>query len=220
MVQSDKHQAAMFSTLSKNEPGKDRTSPGHVEFRIVAHHHHRYSLKLEHIFWKIIELAAGGHHQRVGPYLGEILEKCPPNANRTSAARVHAAEWLSRKLIETSAKSLSANSIRDVIRMLPMPAFCVDHAGKVVDQNHELLECLQGISDPSSAKATVHISFGRAWKAVYEELANSQAGFLQETAVITSGDRRAEKRARVAGLETADRKLQGLLVILLPEGTS
>lgn len=219
MSQSDQHKTALFSILAKNEPGNENAKPGHVEFRVIAHHHHRYPLKLEHIFWKIIELAAGGEHQRVGPYLGEILEKCPPDANRTSAARVHAAEWLSRKLIETSAKSLSAKSIRDVIRMLPLPAFCVDHAGKVVDQNHELLEYLQGIGDPSSAEGTVHISFGRAWTTVYEELANSQQGFLQETAVITSGDRRVEKRARVAGLETADRKLRGVFVILLPEAT-
>jgi predicted DNA-binding ribbon-helix-helix protein len=189
-----------------------------VDLRVVSHNGVRRAFKLERVFWKILEFAATSKKQRLGAYIAEIVGATGKDDNRTSLLRVHAAEWLSRRLIDSSAKGLAPKTLASIVLSVPSPCFSIDNENRITSQNEPFLKFLQPIvgDGKGDTNAAVRVTFQRDMKAIRELLKQSPRPFVDDRAVIQSASQRTECEARIVSLDTLHGRTMGLLVILAP----
>lgn len=202
---------------SAREPaeGADRPDPGVVEFRVVTSEGVRHALKLERIFWSLLEAAAATERQRLGGYIAKVLGTRGPTNNKTSLLRTHSAEWMRRKLIEVSANSLSRKVLNGVVIAAPTPCFVVTPGNAIEMQNAAFLEMLNArISGEAIGSATVRINFHSDLATLYKKFDERPVPFLTDQVIIHVGSARSRHEARIVAVDQVGGRGRGLLVFL------
>ncbi len=188
-----------------------------AEFRVLTHEGKKHAFKLEQIFWQIIQLAANARKQRMGAYVASLLETASPNVNRTSMLRSHAAEWISNRLAETTARALSPRFVTKVVQSTPLPCIAID-ANNAITAHNDLFIALLGAASRDSTKAKidkVRVSFGRDIAAVRDSLIVSRAAYIEETVRLNTGEDTLHRTARIVGINPLQGPAIGMLVMIL-----
>jgi len=193
---------------------EQETSPPRMELRVISNQGARHALKLEQIFWRVLELAAASKKQRLGAYIGEQFAQHSAETNHTSALRVHAVEWLSKRLIDATSRSLSPKMLGILVQSIPVPCFCVDNSNTFICHNEKLLKFLTPVAEQSDGNlTTVRVTFQRGVGQIREAV--MAAGNLQvdDVVIFKSGEKVLEKAVRIAGIVTPHGRLTGLFVV-------
>jgi predicted DNA-binding ribbon-helix-helix protein len=191
--------------------------PGLIEFRVVSFDGVRHSLKLERIFWKLLEAAAGSERQRLGAYISGVVERAAGANSKSSVLRTHAADWMRRKLIDISSKGLSRRSLSAVVSASPVPCIVVTVHNVVEMQNEAFLALLHAQTDPdrNATAETIRITFQSSFNTLREKLREKPASYLTDQVIIEIGGRRSHHRARIASIESMGGQAAALLVYLV-----
>lgn len=210
---------AMAIPLSvATEPGQvaGRPDPSIVEFRVVTSEGVRYALKLERIFWSLLEAAASTERQRLGGYIAKVLGKGGPTKNKTSLLRTHSAEWMRRKLVEVSANSLSRKALSGVVLAAPTPCFVVTPTNAIEMQNAAFLEMLNArVAGDAIGSATIRINFHSDLSSLHKKFDERPVHFLTDQVIIHVGSERSRHEARLVAVDHAGGRSRGFLVFLM-----
>jgi len=190
---------------------------GIIEFRVVSSDGVRHSLKLERIFWTLLEAAASGERQRLGAYISGVVERAAGDNSKSSLLRTHAADWMRRKLIDISSKGLSRRSLSAVVSAAPVPCLVVTVNNVVEMQNEAFLTLLHARSnlDGGLQADTIRIAFRSSFNALREKLREKPASYLTDQVTIEISGQRSEHQARIASIETIGGQAAALLVYLV-----
>ena len=195
----------------------DRPDPSVVEFRVVTSEGVRHALKLERIFWSLLEAAASTERQRLGGYIAKVLGKGGPTKNKTSLLRTHSADWMRRKLIEVSANSLSRKALNGVVLAAPTPCFVVTPTNAIEMQNAAFLEMLNArVAGEAIGSATIRINFHSDLATLHKKFDERPVPYLIDQVIIHVGTERSRHEARLVAIDQAGGRGRGrgLLVFL------
>ena len=194
-------------------------APDHGDpvFRVVTYQGHKHAFKLEDIFWKIIELAAAAQQKRIGAFISSVLHANADTTNKASVLRVYAAEWLSHRLVEAAAKSLSPRLPGRIVGALPVACFTLDNDNRITSQNDQFMGLLRGLIDGSTAGAAdaVRVHFQSDIRVIRETLTKAAAPFVDDTIHLQYAVGSLHKAARVISIDTAQGTSKALLVLIL-----
>lgn len=187
-------------------------------FRVVKHHGQRHGFKLERIFWKILRLAAAEKGNRIGVYIGSVLDGRDRSENKSSVLRTHAAEWLGHKLLSTTSTGINATTVTRIVQALPLPGFLMDRDHRITSQNELFLTMLRATVQDARVVSgdAVRIHFKTDIKVLQEKLASANTQFIEDELSIQFGVRRMDKRARVIRISPMRGPALGLLVMIMP----
>lgn len=180
----------------------------------MSHNGVRHALKLEQIFWELLEAAASSARERPGAYVAQLLAGASGDQNKTSLLRTHCADWLRRKLVELSNQSVGRQSLRSIVLSAPCPCFVVNAKNAIETQNEPFIRLLQSLSDAEPAKPAIRITFQsgiETLRANYREKPNAR---LTDVVTLHVGNRTSRHRAAIAMLESINAQPAGLLVNL------
>lgn len=214
MVESSpEHPAASpFSDAAKSSP-----EPGthEVEFRVVSSQGTRHALKLERIFWMLLEAAASASKDRLGPYIGKVLTTASGEQSKSSFLRAHAADWMRRRLMDISATSLARKSLGSIVLAAPTPCFVVTPQNTVEAQNQAFMDLLKARSESAGpALPAIRITFRTDIRTLYAALRDRPSGHHSDYVTIHVGPRASEHQARIAMLSSVSGQPTGIMVFL------
>lgn len=185
-----------------------------AEFRTLSHNGVRYALRLEAIFWRILELAAKTRRQRLANYVGTLLAAGAPDQNRASALRVHAAEWLSQRVVEVSVAGLAPKTLRGLANAVTAPCLIIDAANRITVSNHTFVrwarERLELDELPSGVR--IAIAFSRDFETLKSAIHGSREGFVEDRMFLRTDTLTVERIGRISGLETPAGSHHGFFV--------
>lgn len=191
--------------------------PSHaVQFRVMSHSGVRHALKLERIFWELLEAAASSARERPGAYVARLISGASGDQNKTSLLRTHCADWLRRKLVELSAQSIGRQSLRSIVLAAPGPCFVVNAKNAIEWQNEPLIRLLQSLTDADIAKPAIRITFQSGIETLRTSFREKPSARLSDVVTLHVGDRTSRHRATIAMLESINSQPAGLLVYLEP----
>lgn len=215
-----------MSTTSGDKPGPGAadgttraggaTASATQEFRVLSHEGKKFAFKLEHIFWRILSFAAASQKQRLGTYVAGVLDNEDAGANRTSLLRVHAADWLSNRLMDTAAQAVNPRVITRIVQSYPTPCLVIDSTDRITSHNEPFLALLANSVDPhqGAVMERVRVSFGREIAAVRHGLRLSRTGFVDELVQVETPLGLIHRNARVMMIDSMRGQPIGMLVLL------
>lgn len=188
-----------------------------IEFRVVSSEGVRHSLKLERIFWTLLEAAAGSERQRLGAYISDVVERAASANSKSSVLRTHAADWMRRKLIDVSSKGLSRRSLAGVVAAAPVPCIVITVHNVVEMQNEAFLALLHARTNVDSAvqTETIRIAFHSSFNTLREKLRERPASYLTDQVIIEIGGQRSQHQVRIASIESVGGQAAAFLVYLV-----
>lgn len=187
-----------------------------AEFRVLTHEGRKHAFKLERIFWKILENAAASGKQRMGAYVASLLETTAPDTNRTAMLRTHAAEWISSRLADTTARALSPRFLLKVVQATPLPCIAIDSNDRITAHNDLFVTLLNKASHDSTRERVdkVRVSFGRDIATVRDNLLVQRGAYLVEVVRLDTGAETLHRTARIIGMESVQGLAIGMLVLI------
>jgi predicted DNA-binding ribbon-helix-helix protein len=203
-----------------DKPGDGGTvvdEPGVIEFRVVSSEGVRHSLKLERIFWTLLEAAAGSERQRLGAYISGVVERAAGSNSKSSALRTHAADWMRRKLIDVSSKGLSRRSLAGVVAAAPVPCIVITVHNVVEMQNEAFLTLLHTRSNLDQAVQSnmIRIAFHSSVNTLREKLREKPGSYISDQVFIEIGGQRSQHHVRIASIESIGGQAAAFLVYLV-----
>lgn len=195
----------------------DADDPGLIDFRVVSSDGVRHSLKLERIFWTLLEAAAGSEQQRLGAYISGVVERAASSNNKSSVLRTHAADWMRRKLIDVSSKGLSRRSLAGVVAAAPVPCMVITVHNVVEMQNEAFLDLLHARTNLQSTVQTemIRIAFHSSVNTLREKLRERPASYLTDQVILEIGGQRSRHQVRIASIESVGGQAAAFLVYLV-----
>ena len=189
--------------------------PSTVDFRVVTFEGARHALKLERIFWSLLEAAAAASNERLGAYISRIIANSAEATNKSSLLRSHAADWMRRKLVDVSASSLSRRSLNGIVQAAPTPCFVVTPQNAIEIQNAAFLDLLNArAGDEGIGAATIRIAFHSELRTLNAKFEQRPVPFLTDWVNIDVGGNRSRHEARIVSIDTISGRGTGLLVFL------
>jgi len=197
-----------------NNVTEDRAIPSAPEFRVITHQGTRYAMRLEPVFWKVLELAAQNRTLRLSAYLGSILKGAVGQNNRASVARVHAVDWLSRRLLESATQGVSSKTLEAISALSPEPVFCINREGKFTAFNTAFRELMSRLSEDatSDAKPDLSVVFTRDLETIRAATQHSRDRILNEQIILKCGPTKTVKSALMTSLESPTGQHAGFYV--------
>lgn len=182
----------------------------------MSHNGVRHALKLERIFWDLLEAAASAARERPGAYVARVLNGSEASQNKTSLLRSHCAEWLRRKLVELSASSVGRQSLRSIVLSAPCPCFVVTAKNAIEVQNEAFIRLLQELSSeaPAGAPPPIRIAFQSGIEALRAQSHEKPGALISDTVTVHVGSQASRHQARIAMLDAINGQPIGLLVYL------
>jgi predicted DNA-binding ribbon-helix-helix protein len=215
MVESSPDQTAA-PTASEAAKAPPEPGPHEIEFRVVSSQGTRHALKLERIFWMLLEAAASASRDRLGPYIGKVLTTASGEQSKSSFLRAHAADWMRRRLVEISATSLARKSLGSIVLAAPMPCFVVTPQNTVEVQNQAFMDLLKARSESTgSALPAIRITFRTDIRTLYAALRDRPSGHHSDYVTIHVGQHASEHQARIAMLASVSGQPAGIVVFLM-----
>lgn len=189
---------------------------GETEFRTVSHQGRRYGIKLEPVFWKVLELAAKHRRDKLATYVGNILGATADKQNRTSILRVHAVSWLSRRLLDSATQGIGQKSIDAIGAAFSQPVFSIGRDNKFTGHNAAFYEMLRKLCDEACVdfSSNLSVAFKRDVGDLRTALSGTREKFIEDKIVIKIGSQPVEKTVRVVSLESASGQHTGFYVIV------
>lgn len=187
-----------------------------TEFRTVSHQGRRYGIRLEPVFWKVLELAAKHRRDKLATYLGNILSGTADKQNRTSILRVHAVSWLSRRLLDSATQGIGQKSIDAISTAVFQPAFSIGRDQKFTGYNAAFYEMLRVLCDETGTELSSNLSvaFKREVDEMRAALSASRDKYIEDKIIIKLSAKSIEKDVRVVALESATGQHAGFYVIV------
>lgn len=192
------------------------TAAHSVQFRVMSHNGIRYALKLERVFWELLEAAASSSRERPGVYVARLLANAASDQNKTSLLRSHCAEWLRRKLMELSAASIGRQSLRSIVLAAPSACFVVTSKNIIETQNDQFIRLLQSLTEDTALQPPIRITFQSGIDALRTSFREKPTALLADIVTVHVGSRTSRYRATIAMLESINGQPTGLLVYLAP----
>jgi predicted DNA-binding ribbon-helix-helix protein len=191
--------------------------PHAIEFRVVSFDGIRHSLKLERIFWTLLEAAASAERERLGAYISKVVAGADTANSKSSVLRAHAADWMRRKLVDISSKSLARKSLQGVVLAAPTPCFVVTAQNAIEMQNEAFLALLSARAGPNDPRRpdAIRITFRTDIKTLRERFREKPASFLTDQVIIHIGGQRAQHQARIASIDAVGGQVAALLVYIV-----
>ncbi len=191
------------------------------EFRALMHKGIRYPMKLEPVFWNVLEIAAKSRQQRLSQYVGALLERDPTDGNRASLARVHVVDWLRQQLAAASRSALGPRSLHGIASAMTAPCFIVDAGNRITASNEAFTRFARRELhlDGTSTSVRLTISFRRDIEALRAAIAASREKFVEDLLVLKAEQGAIERIGRIVGLETPAGGHFGLLVTFQSESS-
>lgn len=186
-----------------------------IEFRVVAHDRVRHALKLEGIFWKILECASAESHERIGAYVSRIVAGVSVDGNKTSALRAHAAQWICARLLDISARSFPLKSLFSLVNATPVPCFVVAGSNAIECQNEAFLSYLRSFIGPVVDDAEIKINFRMDLVTLRSQLQAKPDGYVVDNVIMQSGERKQDAQARIIPMPAQGGQQARLIVYLL-----
>lgn len=168
-------------------------------FRILKRGSWRRAIKLEGIFWTLLELAAKRHSLKLTDYVREVLGEASSSRNQTSDLRVHAARWLHDRLEETERKLEEASPQR-LIQAVPLPAFIIGHKRGLIAHNSEFASFIRSVADKEQIAevSQARLTLDAPLAAIIETLRATSKRALDCGFQIVLNERRLKGRVRVS----------------------
>lgn len=217
MAEQDSQPRIVALAESGGASAKPAHDYGDAVFRVLTHEGERHAFKLEDIFWKIIDLAAAAKQQRVGAFISSVLQAHVDSANKSSTLRVYAAQWLSQRLVEAAAKSLSPKLPDRIVKSLPLACFTLDNDNRITSQNEPFLGLLRGLIDAGTVAAAdaVRVRFQSDIRTIRAALAKPTVPYVDDTIHLQYAAGSVHKAARVISIDTAQGTQKALLVLIV-----
>ncbi len=167
-------------------PRADDSAPSVApwEQRILQLDGKRYSLRLEHEFWAVLEQIAERRHLRLNRLIADIANKCPPESNLSSTLRVFCLTEIQRAGT-TRGAGLDRGNVLALADSAPTPCLVIDADQTIIGINEAML-CWSNLARDAlmDGKVTDHFRFqtdGDAetlWARLAEEGAPSERAIM------------------------------------------
>lgn len=108
--------------------------------RIVQYRGKRFSLRLEEVFWDMLERIARRRHMRLGQLIAQLAAHYD-GVNFSSYIRVYAQAEAQREISRHDIH-LSPFDIVDILRNCPAPGLLIQHNRTIIEANHALFQWL------------------------------------------------------------------------------
>ena len=173
-------------------------NPSEPLFRVVTTGNRRRGVRLERVFWKLLDDISERRGLKRSKLIGEVLEEAGENTESVaSILRCFAASTID---LERSALVGRLNPTQTIALMqqAPVPAFSINRQKKLQQVNAEFMQMLRPVGEAAGARATaefVHLALDTPIDELFA--AASAAPSTQCNYTLQVDDRRRRGRAKI-----------------------
>ena len=182
---------------------RDDEAPGPVAwsepmFRVVTTSNRRRGIRLERIFWKLLEDIASRRGRKRGQLIGEILDGSEAaNESVASTLRSFVAGTIDLER-DALVRRLDPGHTIALMQQAPVPAFSISRQKKLQHVNEEFMQLLRPTGEVSAKRATaeyVHLALDTPIDELFA--AATAAPSTQCNYTLQVDDRRRRGRAKI-----------------------
>jgi predicted DNA-binding ribbon-helix-helix protein len=168
------------------------------QFRVVTTGSRRRGVRLERVFWKLLDDIAGRRGLKRSKLIGEVLDDAGENTESVaSILRCFAASTVE---LERSTLVGRLNPVQTIALMqqAPVPAFSINRQKKLQQVNGEFMQLLRPVGEAAGGRATaefVHLALDTPIDELFA--AASAAPSTQCNYTLQVDDRRRRGRAKI-----------------------
>ncbi len=184
---------------ARTEEPEAAEDPAVPRFRILKRGDWQRALRLEEIFWSILEAAAKANALKLTDYVRGILDGKDGTRNQSSELRVAAATWLKERL-EDRERRLRQAGPAQFLKGVPVPGFIISGSRGLVAYNAEFVNFVRQSADKhdvprvSEARLTLDLQIDQ----IIETLREGTRSTLDRRFELALNAQRLRGRVRVS----------------------
>ena len=161
-------------------PDQSWTQSDDIELktRLIQRSGRRYSIRLEQVFWRCLEEAAGSVGKRLNELVAEIAEAPEGPQNLAARLRMFCISYLRERLTRIQL-AIGATDVSKIVVACPWPCFVISHRRVIIHANPAFNDLFESSSDEMIGlplERSFRLSFGRPLSEVWQDLAAEGCG--------------------------------------------